>query len=246
MTGMNPICRLLPSMTLPGPEQMAVDEALLESAAAGVATLRFYRWSEPTLSLGYFQKHLDRLNDPLLTTVAWVRRSSGGGAILHHHELTYALAVPAGSDWNDARTWTQRMHGTIQDLLRGQWCVCVDLCETDEVRGPFLCFDHLTPGDLTLTGLKVTGSAQRKLRGATLQHGSVLLDTSEFTPSLPGINQLWGTGIAFDDLSDALRDRFESETGWTLEPGTLTDAETEAMARIVAEKYGSAVWNEKR
>ena len=35
---------------------MAVDEALLEAAAAdGQCTLRFYRWEEPTLSLGYFQ-----------------------------------------------------------------------------------------------------------------------------------------------------------------------------------------------
>ena len=40
---------------------MAVDEALLIDAAEnGIATLRFYSWSEPTLSLGYFQRYADR------------------------------------------------------------------------------------------------------------------------------------------------------------------------------------------
>ena len=40
---------------------MAVDEVLLESAAEnGQCTLRFYQWSEPTLSLGYFQHFRER------------------------------------------------------------------------------------------------------------------------------------------------------------------------------------------
>ena len=44
-----------------GAWNMAVDEALLEAAAAeGQSDLRFYRWAEPTLSLGYFQTYGDR------------------------------------------------------------------------------------------------------------------------------------------------------------------------------------------
>ena len=40
---------------------MARDEALLHSASdRGVASLRFYTWAEPTLSLGYFQPSADR------------------------------------------------------------------------------------------------------------------------------------------------------------------------------------------
>jgi len=45
----------------PGAWNMAVDETLLEAAANdGLCTLRFYRWIEPTLSLGYFQAYADR------------------------------------------------------------------------------------------------------------------------------------------------------------------------------------------
>ena len=36
---------------------MAIDEALLESAAA--PTLRFYRWRSPALSFGYFGSYAD-------------------------------------------------------------------------------------------------------------------------------------------------------------------------------------------
>src|SRR5688500_20216584 len=87
--------RLLLDVPAPGAWNMAVDEALLESAALeNRCTLRFYRWSEPTLSLGYFQRYEDRRQHAASLSCACVRRASGGGAILHDHELTYSLAVP--------------------------------------------------------------------------------------------------------------------------------------------------------
>ena len=75
---------------------MGVDEALLMDAVEnGVATLRFYQWSEPTLSLGYFQRYADREQHTASRNCAVVRRQTGGGAILHDRELTYSLALPA-------------------------------------------------------------------------------------------------------------------------------------------------------
>ena len=54
-------CRLIVDAPAPGALNMAVDEALLESVAeGGLPVLRCYRWSEPTLSLGYFQRVEDR------------------------------------------------------------------------------------------------------------------------------------------------------------------------------------------
>ena len=61
-----PTIRLLPLEIADGPSNMAADEMLLESAAQGVASLRFYGWSEATVSLGYFQPAAARLADPLL------------------------------------------------------------------------------------------------------------------------------------------------------------------------------------
>ena len=75
---------------------MAADEALLRSALdRKVASLRFYTWTVPTLSVGYFQPHEERE----ITDVAWVRRPTGGDAILHHLEITYCLALPTGPPW---------------------------------------------------------------------------------------------------------------------------------------------------
>src|SRR5262245_38911762 len=90
-------CRLLIDSAAPGDWNMAVDEALSESAAAGEGcTWRFYTWAIPTLSLGYFQPHAQRSSHSPSQSSAMVRRLSGGGAIVHDRELTYSVAAPAG------------------------------------------------------------------------------------------------------------------------------------------------------
>ncbi len=90
--------RLLIDPPAPGAWNMAVDEVLLDwSAQSGGYAWRFYRWDEPTLSLGYFQPYEDRQRHPPSRACPAVRRATGGGAILHDAELTYSLAVPAGS-----------------------------------------------------------------------------------------------------------------------------------------------------
>ncbi len=115
------ICRLLPHMIADGPRNMAADETLLESAVKGTASLRFYGWSEPALSLGYFQPDQARRQDSILAQLPFVRRPSGGKALVHHHELTYALALPAGSPWQTGETrgvkWIRRMHTILAAAL---------------------------------------------------------------------------------------------------------------------------------
>ena len=112
--------RMLPVLSASGPEQMARDEAMLESAAErGIASFRFYRWSEPTLSLGYFQPAGERFG--ALASLAWVRRASGGAAILHHspHELTYSFALPAAAAAiPTGESWICRVHDVIRDCLK--------------------------------------------------------------------------------------------------------------------------------
>ncbi len=69
--------------------QMALDEALFSWAAGeGVAAARFYRWSAPARTIGYFEATL--APQPAGT----VRRFTGGGLVEHHDDLTFALALP--------------------------------------------------------------------------------------------------------------------------------------------------------
>src|SRR5688572_17520100 len=108
-------CRLIIDSPAAGPRNMAIDEALLSDATEnGVATLRFYQWSEPTLSLGYFQRYDERYQHTGSRDCAVVRRQSGGGAILHDRELTYSLALPAGHPL--ARD-SQRLYSAIHEAF---------------------------------------------------------------------------------------------------------------------------------
>ena len=52
---------------------------------------------------------------------------------------------------------------------------------------PFLCFLREAAPDLVVQGHKVLGSAQRRRRGAVLQHGSLLLRASEHVPEISGL-----------------------------------------------------------
>jgi lipoate-protein ligase A len=245
---MSQTIRLLPFAGADGATNMAADEALLESAVRGVASLRFYTWSAPTLSLGYFQHATERQLDANLARLAWVRRSTGGAAIVHHHELTYALALPAGKEWSSPENWICRLHHIVQRVLaeRGVKSHAV-VCGEEQKLGPVVCFLHQTPGDLLIGGSKVAGSAQRKMRGALLQHGSILLRRSEFAPHLAGICDAPGApDITPKELANVLKAAFAADTGWALTPDGWTAEELERTAIIRAEKYVNPAWNEKR
>ncbi len=226
---------------------MAADEVLLESAGAGVASLRCYLWSEPTLSLGYFQSEQIRRQDPRLAGLPFVRRQSGGAALVHHHELTYALALPAGAPWQTGPSWLCRMHGIISAALTAlgvtaQACGCEDTSRFDGI----LCFQHFTPGDLLLGAAKVAGSAQRRQRGALLQHGGILLATSPYTPQLPGIRELSSQELDVTAVRSALVTEFARSTGWELIESDWTAAERQRIDELAADKYSAAQWNGKR
>ncbi len=241
------LLRLLPFESLQGASNMAADEVMLHAADAGLASLRFYTWAEPTLSLGYFQAAAARLADPLLADIAWVRRSSGGGAILHHRELTYCLALPAGLPWQTKESWLCRMHHLIAATLQ-MFGVSVRsvICGEEQKLDPFLCFLHQTPGDLLLDNCKVAGSAQRRLRGAIMQHGSILLEQSPYTLRLRGIGELSGKRIDACDLAQQIVDAFAKETGWELTTDDFSANERLQIETLARDKYLSASWNEKR
>jgi len=230
-----------------GARQMAADEVLLASAIVGAASLRCYLWSEPTLSLGYFQSEQVRQPDPRLAGLPFVRRPSGGAALVHHHELTYALALPAGAPWQTGPSWLCRMHGIISAALTAlgvtaQACGCEDTSRFDGI----LCFQHFTPGDLLLGTAKVAGSAQRKQRGAMLQHGGILLAASPYTPHLPGIRELSGQELDARTVSSVLVAEFARSTGWELVEADWTAAERRRLEELGAGKYTTDRWNRKR
>jgi lipoate-protein ligase A len=221
---------------------MAADEFLLDSAAAGRPSLRFYTWIEPTLSLGYFQPAGERLPG-----LPWVRRSSGGAALVHDHELTYCLALPAGAPWQRrGESWICRFHAIIAVALKGLGVTSDKLCGTEQKLGPVLCFLHHTPGDLILGGHKIGGSAQRKQRGALMQHGGVLLARSIHTPDLPGLREVVGVELPADALAERIAHEFARDTGWELVRSEWSADEHRRIQELTKMKYETDEWSLKR
>lgn len=178
---------------LAGAVNMSVDAELLEQAVAeGVSTLRFYSWAEPTISLGYFQKDVTAVPDAL-SELPVVKRLSGGGAILHHHELTYSLALAKDHlAAGDPTRLYELVHtaiinvlrtGNLESSLRGA-------AEADPHNKSFLCFSRSDANDIVVGSHKIVGSAQRRRKGAVLQHGSIVLRESKFAPQFPGVLDL--------------------------------------------------------
>lgn len=238
--------RLLPDEIDDGPHHMAADEVLLRQAAGGVASLRFYTWSRPTLSLGYFQPAAGRLDDPLLVELPFVRRPTGGHALVHDRELTYCLAIPAISPWKSGACWL-RMHEVIA-LALADHGVRTGPCATGDASdsGHFLCFHHHTPGDLMIGLSKIAGSAQRKQRGAVMQHGSVLLEHPRFTRSLLGIRDLTHNAIEPAVLAASIVRHVEDELGWQMLRDGWTEKERQAIEELAESRYRCDAWNRKR
>jgi lipoate-protein ligase A len=265
--------RLIIDPPLPGAWNMAVDEALLEDAVDnGVATVRLYRWQEPTLSLGYFQQYADRQLHPASANCAVVRRPTGGGAILHDREITYSIVLPASHPLaHRSRALYELAHDAIIDVLVDQLSpgdrpITLRRNEVSSpIRNaqPFLCFERRAVGDVVAapTGAggatdqgftlpesgdwKVLGSAQRRSHGALLQHGSLLVQSSPAAPELPGLADLANWHLAEAEiprLIDSLQNALNLQFRLVELPGEL-----ELKARELAnKKYGSATWTKRR
>jgi lipoate-protein ligase A len=239
-------CRLLPFASADGPHNMAADEVLLHSAQSGQTSLRFYGWSEATVSLGYFQPANMREQEPKLGALPFVRRPTGGATLVHHHELTYALALPPAL----ARTsepWLVRMHRIIGTALNGLGIDCrLGAKQEQSPAHSVYCFQQFTPGDLLLAGNKIAGSAQRRQKGSLLQHGAILLQASPHTPQLTGIMDLNGPRVTMEACQNAVIEEFQRDTAWELRKDGWDALEQEALSRLASEKYSCVAWNNKR
>jgi lipoate-protein ligase A len=165
---------------------MAVDDALLATAAAGgPATLRLYRWAPACLSVGRNQVIRGRLDGTRLARRGWqlVRRATGGLAVLHDAEITYAVTAPMEAVGGPREAY-RRISGALAAALRS-----LDLdaavaaapagAPARPGRDDARCFAGTAPGEVCVGRRKILGSAQRRSGSALLQHGSLLLRGSQ-------------------------------------------------------------------
>lgn len=245
---------------------MAVDEALLEQQLCErppLPVLRLYRW-QPTLSLGRHQS-LRGIDGAALRRdgVRLVRRPTGGLAVLHADEVTYAVAAPLGGALprGVVATYSRLAEALAAGLERLGLPVDRPSPSTTPDPSPRReaeqahCFSWRTTHEITVGGRKVLGSAQRRRRGAVLQHGSlpVKLDREAIaryieTASIDDergfadLSELLGRRPDDDEIVAALADGFRDRLGVAFERVPLSAEERQRAVELYSWKYASLEW----
>ena len=209
---------------------MAVDEALLEAMPRlQKPVLRFYGWTEPAATFGYFQKFSEVERATQLRPL--IRRPTGGGIVPHDADWTYAAIFPAGHEWHSlkAEESYRRIHNWLR-LAFAELKIETELAPCCKKTLPGQCFAGHEKSDLLWHGKKIAGAAQRRNKLGLLIQGSVQ----------PPVK------LAREDFETAMQHVAERHFGvcWqTLPPNKDI---LEAAHRLAAQKYSQAAYNQKR
>ncbi len=271
-----PVWRFLATGHGNGAFNMAVDEVLLGGVNKGRTepVFRVFGWDPPALSLGYGQevcRELD-LEKCRRAGIDIVRRPSGGRAVLHWEELTYSAIWPAGDPVLGGNI-SETFHRIGQCLVEGLRIFGVEaVLEKSNPRSGGArraastapCFSSISRWEVKCKGRKLIGSAQRRVRQAVLQHGSLLIGEQhkKLLDLLPltmdsvrqalvrqldrGSIHLRGCTprqINFDELAACLVQGFSHCLKVEMRPGVLSAEERQQVEALMKEKYGNPVWN---
>jgi len=167
---------------------MAVDEELLARAQVGesLPVLRLYTWDPPAVSLGRFQNSAGSVDAEACKKLGFdiVRRITGGRAVLHRDELTYCIVART-----DNPLFPSTVLGTYKVIATGLLAGLKNLGLAAEMVShssryaemvrkdakEAACFCSPSWYEIVAGGRKLIGNAQRRVSGAFLQHGSILI-----------------------------------------------------------------------
>jgi len=237
---------------------MALDEAILAQIAEGKSpsSLRFYSWSPPACSIGYFQdlgEELD-LERCQKLGINYVRRMTGGGAVFHENEVTYSFFVPATD-------------GVLPlDMLESYKAVSLGIIKGLGKLGLEIKFESLN--DLCCQGKKISGNAQTRKKGVILQHGTILINIdvekmfsvllvpnekirdkmiSNVKERVTSVENCLGRSISNEEIEKALIKGFkEAFPEFQFYLGEATKEELTLANKLAKEKYKSDEWNFRR
>jgi lipoate-protein ligase A len=169
-------------MRRPAAMNMAIDEALLESAAA--PSIRFYRWESPAFSFGYFGRFADVAGNASGRDL--VRRWTGGGIVFHGDDLTYSIVIPATDPvfGESSMSIYENVHSALVDALAemGRQAVVAGGVDPGGIgagmrtavsANSYNCFANPVRADVLSNGCKIAGAAQRRTRRGLLHQGSI-------------------------------------------------------------------------
>lgn len=230
-----------------GALNMAIDDALLAGGGSDwTYTLRLYRWTRPTVSLGYAQRWREGFDPELARRrgVDLVRRRTGGRAVMHADELTYSIVGPA-----EHGPLAGGIHATYRAVAKGlaaglqEMGAPVELVRARRRRirpeEPGACFAVRSRYEIEADGRKLLGSAQRRASGRVLQHGSLPLSRPQSrlwevlgasgaaaAGVAVGLEEMLGRRVRFEEVARRLSRTVAEALG--LEPRIAVLSEVEA------------------
>jgi len=241
-----------PHETASGARNMALDEAAMRPARTGDVILRVYEWRPACVSLGRNQPTAGILGGSpasgLVPGRDVVRRPTGGRSVYHGPEVTYAVTAP-DRFLGGPREIYRAVHRAIGAALRTIG-VPVDPTGPDAYGPRYArlpvdldeCFVAPAPGEITVGGRKLVGSAQWRNRGAVLQHGSILLRNEQHRATVSGEGGASAIGLEeagvvatsplIEALADSLVDAVADVTGRAPrreEPSAAVEEEAAAL-----------------
>lgn len=244
-----------------GSWNMALDEALLVSCIrGGLPTLRLYRWSRPTVSLGYFQPY-DAVNVRYCTehNIDIVRRPTGGRAVLHGHDLTFSIVLPESElpeRYRSVRASHYWLMCGIRESLRSLG-IPAEIGSSESRTGTTAlrtadCFAHIADCDLHAHDSKVVGAAQVRKSGVLLEQGSI-----PYTTPFKGFERVFGGEpgqlllpevqvLSYGHLVEAIVNHFGNVLQVQLEPVLVNKDELENARTLQHGKYNLEDWTRHR
>lgn len=210
---------------------MALDEALLLAAARFARpVLRFYGWTEPAATFGFFQPYEDIARWTRLRPL--LRRPTGGGLVPHLSDWTYSLTFPFDHPWCRMRAAEsyKRLHEWIRDAF-AHLGMTTELCPQARKEIPGQCFAGAEQHDLLFQGRKLAGAAQRRNKHGLLIQGSV-------QPPPPGLHRT--------QWHQAMMAVGRDAQGISWQTCTPDDSLMTCAHELAASKYSQAAYNQKR
>ena len=209
------VFRLILDPPRPPALNMAVDEILMkgQKLPEAVPTLRFYSWSTPAYSIGYFQDVDEIAARRRLAEkgVPVVKRITGGGMVLHGEDLTLSLTLKTPTPFLPREIKDSYLK--INEALRvglAEVLPAIDYASCKEVPsgrggGERVCFETPSCYDLLLHKKKVVGSSQRRKDGTLLHQSSLFFKLDNKTLIhcvLRGFEKKWKVAFREIPLSD--------------------------------------------
>ncbi len=252
---------------------MAIDEAILTAQKEKPnPTLRFYDWTTPAFSFGYFQDITSEVDVEACRAegIELVKRMTGGGTVVHGWDVTYTLILPRHTREKGIAEMYQQLGKSLvkafEKLDIPAECYA-DKADTTE-SSDNICLTNPAENDVMCNGKKLAGVSTRRNRNGILFQGYISLnippniilkrvskhpDIQEMLCKQSAAINMDGRFITRGSLFQAICETFEVQINGMnalmafprikFNSGKLSQTEKAQAETLVNTKYATEAWN---